>query len=113
MSQPHLQALERALIRKGWRIVAVLPGNDYNVSATWQIQRGTSDPTLFIDFDGLDDMECLPLEESYGCQVRGRPAGDESAGLYFRRPNRSRPLWEQDLAAFVLALDKADDTAAG
>jgi hypothetical protein len=111
MSQPHLQALERALNRKGWRIVAVLSGNDYNVSATWQIQRGASDPALLIDFDGLDDMICLPLEESYGCHVRGRPAGDETASLYVRKPNRSRSLWEQDLAAFVLALDKAQDTA--
>jgi hypothetical protein len=58
---------------------------------------------LFIEFDGMDadGDSCLPLEESYGCQVRGRKA----ASLYFRRVNKSRFLWEQELAAFVDALD--------
>jgi hypothetical protein len=60
---------------------------------------------VFIDFDGMDDMACLPLEESYGCHIRGRSSKEEAAWLYFRRPNKSRPLWEKDLAAFVLALD--------
>jgi hypothetical protein len=60
-----------------------------------------------IDFDGFDGMSpdgdyCLPLEESYGCQVRGRAAG----GLYFRRVNRSQSLWQQELAAFVQSLDE-------
>jgi hypothetical protein len=105
VSKPHLLALEEALLRKGWRVVAVHPGDDYRISATWEIQRSSRGPSLFIDFDGLDDLACLPLEESYGCHVRGRPAKDETARLYFRRPNKSRTLWEQDLAAFVLALD--------
>ena len=105
LSKPHLQALEEALLRKGWRVVAVHPGDDYRISATWEIQRNSQELSSFIDFDGLDDMTCLPLEESYGCHVRGRLANDETARLYFRRPNKSRTLWEQDLAAFVLALD--------
>ena len=105
MSKPHLQALEEALRRRGWRVVTVHPGNDYNISATWEIQRSTSEPSLFIDFDGLDDMVCRPLEACYGCRIRGRSGKDEAARLYFRRPNKSRDLWEKDLAAFVLALE--------
>jgi hypothetical protein len=101
VSKSHLEALEQALARKGWRVLAVHPGNDYDISATWEIQRSTSEPSLFIDFRGLDDVECLPLEQSYGCQVRGR----HSLSLYFRPINKSRQLWEQDLARFVRSLD--------
>jgi hypothetical protein len=109
MSKPHLRALEEALLRKGWRILAVHPGDDYRISATWEIQRNNCEPSLFIDFDGLDDMACLPLEESYGCHIRGRSAKDETAWLYFRRPNKSRELWEKDVAAFVLTLENEGD----
>lgn len=102
MSQPHLRALEEALARRGWRVVAVHPGDDYQISATWEIQR-SGQPSLLLDFDGMDAAgdRCLPIEQSHGCQVRGRSALD----LYFRRVNKSRSLWEQELAAFVLALD--------
>jgi hypothetical protein len=105
VSKPHLQALEEALLRKGWRVIAVHAGDDYRISATWEIQRSSRQACLFIDFDGMDDMVCLPLEDNYGCHIRGKSAKDETARLYFRRPNKSRSLWEQDLAAFVLALD--------
>jgi hypothetical protein len=104
VSKQHLQALEEALLRKGWRVAAVHPGDDYRISSTWEIQRRGS-PAVFIDFEGMDDMFCLPLEQSYGCRIRGRSAKDERAGLYFRKPNKSRRLWEQELAAFVLALE--------
>jgi hypothetical protein len=103
MSKPHLRALENALARKGWRVVAVLPGDDYRISATWEIQRDGNQPSLFIDFEGMgaDGDRCLPLEESSGCHVRA----PQASTLYFHRVNRSRPLWERELAAFVLALD--------
>ena len=105
MSEPHLRALENALARKGWRVVAVHPGDDYGISASWEIQRSTQQPSLFLDFEGMDKSGnfCLPLEQSYGCQVRGHPA----ASLYFRRFHHSLRLWEQELAAFVAALENA------
>lgn len=53
MSKPHLRELEEALNRKGWRIVAVHPGDDYRISATWEIQRSSRQASVFIDFDGL------------------------------------------------------------
>jgi hypothetical protein len=100
MSKPHLQALEKALAGRGWTVVAVHPGNNYDISATWEIQRGTSEPTLFIDFEGLDDVVCLSMEECYGCHVRGR----RKPSLYFRRLNKSRELWKRDLNEFVQSL---------
>jgi hypothetical protein len=104
MSKPHLRALENELVRKGWQIVAVHPGDDYRISATWEIRRGSTRPSVFIDFHGMEPGGdyCLPLEESYGCDVRGRPG----VSLHFRRIHRSRRLWEQALAAFVRALDE-------
>jgi hypothetical protein len=111
VSKQHLQALEEALLRKGWRVVAVHPGDDHRISATWEIQRGGS-PTLFIDFDGMEDMVCLPLEQSYGCHLRRRSAKEEMAWLYFRRPNKSRRLWEQELTTFVHALENEGSTQA-
>jgi hypothetical protein len=56
---------------RGWRIVAELSGDDYRVSATWEIERSTQRPSVFIDFDRLDDLITLPLEQSYGCCIRG------------------------------------------
>ena len=104
MSKPHLKALKEALARRGWWVVTVHPGDNYRISETWEIQR-SGQLSLLIDFDGMDAEgdRCLPIEQSYGCQVRGHAA----IALYFRRVNKSRSLWEQELAAFVQALDKA------
>ena len=100
MSRSHLRALEESLASSGWRVVGVHPGNDYDISATWEIQR-SSEPSVFIDFEGMDDMVCLPLAECYGCHVRGR----REPSLYFRRVNKSRRLWERELVEFVRSLD--------
>lgn len=104
MSTPHLTALEDALARRGWRIATVQPGDEYRISATWELQRAGGSRRLLIDFEGMgpDGDVCLPLEQSYGCHVRGVTG----LSLYFRRVNRSRDLWEEELAAFVRALDE-------
>jgi hypothetical protein len=65
MSDFHLKILRDAIERRGWAIEE-LPGDDYAVSATWRITRGES-VRLHIDFDGLDDMQTLPIQISYGC----------------------------------------------
>ena len=103
MSELHLNDLELALARKGWRIVAAHPGDDFGISATWEIQRSTRQPTLFLDFHGLEPMGryCYPLAQSYGCRLRAA----ERAGLYFRKINLQRERWKQELAEFVDALD--------
>lgn len=103
LSVPHLQALEDALARRGWRKVAIHPGDDYRISGTWEMHRSGSDEPILIDFAGMarDGMSCLPLQESFACEVRGRT----SVSLYFRRVNRSRELWQRELAKFVQKLE--------
>ena len=105
MSAPHLRDLENALIRRGWQLVAAHLGDDYRVSATWELRRNGSESVL-IDFAGMgpDGDRCLTLDESYGCEVRGKTG----ISLYFRRVNRSRELWRRELADFVQRLDDVD-----
>lgn len=102
MSQAHLDELERVLAKQGWRIVAAHSGDDYRVSATWELRRGNSDECVLIDFEGMgpDGDNCLPIEESYGCNRRG----DRNASLYFRRFNRSHDQWSQEVEDFVRTL---------
>jgi len=103
MSILHLRALEEALSRRGWRVVAVHPGDGYQIAASWELERDARHGRLLIDFDGMaaSGDVCLPLEQSYGCAVRGQP----ESSLYFRRPKRSHELWERELAEFVRSLD--------
>jgi hypothetical protein len=103
MSKPHLEALENAIRRSRWRVVSVHPGDDYQVSATWEIRRNEGDASILIDFDGLSARgdRCLPLDESYGCHVRNQ----ESIALYFKRVVRSRESWERDVEEFVQSLE--------
>ncbi|MEO7715830.1 MAG: hypothetical protein ABIY70_06500 [Capsulimonas sp.] len=102
MADWHLKELDEALSAKGWRIVAHHPGDDYNVSASWEVQRSTRFPSVFIDFDGFDDMVCLPLEKAIGCDIRDLP----TPSLYFRSRNAK---WSEELRAFVKALDASEN----
>ncbi len=94
---------------RGWEIVRVLPGDDYRVSATWEIERGHV--RHLIDFDGLDDMETLPLDRAYGCRLRtgGGSRLYLGKGATEAHPRRS---WGPDLDAFVAALDRYGDRGA-
>jgi hypothetical protein len=96
----HLEDLRNGLQAKGWRILAEHPGDECRISGTWEIQRSTCRPTLFIDFEGLDDLNCLPMPQSYGCTLRGH----EGVGLYFYR-QRSRPRWHAELDELLSQLD--------
>src|SRR5687767_14852499 len=102
MAQWHLDDLRRAFERLGWRITSELPGDDYKISATWELRRAGDPRKLLLDLDGLDDMKVLPPTESYGCRVRGT---DHT--LYFRRrgtgDEAARERWRKELAAFVEA----------
>ena len=40
----HLQEIRDALEARGWKIVAKHPGDDYEISATWEIERSTKNP---------------------------------------------------------------------
>lgn len=99
----HQEELRNALDRRGWRIVAEHPGNDYSISGSWELERSTNRPRLWVDFEGLDDLNCLPMAQSYCCSVRGV----EGVGLYFRK-QRSRAIWMRELAEFIAALEEID-----
>jgi hypothetical protein len=101
MADWHLKELRDALETIGWVIIAEVPGDDYAISATWEIRRSNKQPSVFIDFEGLDDMATLPIERSYGCHVRGRG----SCGLYFGRRGEGksarRRSWANELNQVV------------
>ncbi|HEX5323828.1 MAG TPA: hypothetical protein VFW40_08590 [Capsulimonadaceae bacterium] len=98
-----MRALEEALTSAGWSVTGRLAGDDYRISGAWQIERGRNDPTLHLDFEGMDDMVCLPMERAYGCRVRnGKPT------LYFARKGRS---WSERLREFVQALNEFGEVA--
>lgn len=103
MARWHLDELRTVLERKGWRVVAELPGDDYRVSATWELRRSGEPDPLLIDFEGLDDLKVLPVDESYACRVRGT---DHS--LYFSRRGETgstaRARWRDELESFVRSL---------
>lgn len=100
MADWHLDELRNALERKGWRVVSELPGDDYAISASWEIQRSGDSRKPVIDFSGLDDMQTLPLEQSYGCEVR-----DTDVSLHFTRRGETgsdaRARWHNELNTFV------------
>jgi len=108
MADWHLRELRNALEARGWRIVTEHPGDNYRFSATWEIERSTRNPPVFLDFEGLDDMVTLPLEQSYACYIRGH----DSLGLGFYRKgeggSRRRQLWQSELEQFLKELDRAD-----
>jgi hypothetical protein len=108
MADWHLQEIRNALEAKGWRIIAEHPGDDYRISATWEIERSTKKPPVFIDFEGLDDLVTLPLEQSYDCRIRGH----DSLGLYLGRKgeggSRRRQNWQNDLKQFLNELKRVD-----
>lgn len=105
MAEWHLNELRNAIERSGWRFVAEHPSEDLYVSASWEFKRSDKEPVLWIDFGGIDDLQTLPIEESYGCHIRNRG----TPGLYFRRrgsgDTTKREIWLTELKAFVASLN--------
>jgi len=99
MADWHLAELRAALEKRGWRIVE-RDGDDYRISGTWELGRSRDPRTLLIDFDGLDDMKTLPIDQSYACRLR-----DSGVAIYFRRA-RNEEQWREELAAFIEAIEK-------
>jgi hypothetical protein len=102
MAQWHLNDLRASFERYGWRVVAELPGDDYKISGSWELLRGGNVSVLIIDFEGIDDMSTLPINEAYACRIRG-----SEHSLYFGRRGSSgsaaRDRWRGELASFVVA----------
>ena len=107
MAQWHLDELRTALERRGWRVTIDLPGNDYDISASWLLERAGEEPAeLQLDFDGLDDLNTLPVTESCACSARGT-----NHTLYFRRRGANDPpareRWIGELKEFVAQIGTA------
>lgn len=101
MSESHLSNLKNALEARSWQIVDEQDGNDYDISGVWVIARPDGTSRLHILFQGLDDMNTLPLERAYGCRLRELP----HVGLSFARISRS---WRPQLDKFIDSLDTVD-----
>jgi len=102
MADWHLREIEERLMKRGWRVAAIHDGDGYRISASWEIERGES--RLFLDFQGLDDLQTLPIERAYAVKVRSHPECDLGLG---KKPTEARPnrMWEEELAAFVASLE--------
>lgn len=97
--QKHLDELRNALYQNNWFILTQQQGNDYDVSAIWQIAHHyVPTQSLTVVFNGLDDLNVLPIEQSYGCQI----AENGALQLYFGKNNMV--VWRQDLQNFIKQL---------
>lgn len=93
MSEVHLKDIRRCLEEANWIIADELEGDDYQISAVWVIARPNGDSRFHLEFEGLDDMRKLPIDQSYGCSIREA----QEIGCYFSREGRS---WPHELAEF-------------
>ncbi|ASP36050.1 hypothetical protein [Labrenzia sp. VG12] len=94
MTIAHLEILESLFARNHWIVDRREEGDDYRISAVWHLKRPDGTGTLTVEFQGFDDLVCLPIEKSYGCDVLQIP----ECGLYFSRVNHAR--WPTDLETF-------------
>lgn len=106
MAEWHLNELRNELEKRGWRVVAEHPSQNFYVSGSWEIQRNSSMPPIFIDFKGIDDLDTLPMDESYACNIRNHKLDS----LYFskrggEKDSNRRTIWKSNLANFVKQLD--------
>lgn len=94
MSIEHISLLRSSLEKRKWVIREELPGDDIKVSAVWRISRPNEESEFNLVFEGLDDLEILPIEKAYACHVEH----DENLALYFGKVGKSFP---NDLSDFV------------
>ena len=99
MSNIHLNDIRRSLEKAHWNVVRELDGDGYRISGVWVVERPDGTGQFHLDFEGLDDMQTLPVENSYGCTIREAP----HVSCYFSRQGRS---WPHELADFEKKLDK-------
>jgi hypothetical protein len=104
MAKWHLEQLQLALERKGWRIVAEYPGDEDHIAATWEIERSNNEKPILIDFVCLGATNTMQVEQSDYCSVRR----SESLSLHFQkqgyRGSERRQAWQSDLCQFIREL---------
>ena len=106
MAYGHLDELRVVLERCGWRLIEDRSGDDYRIAVPWVVERTCRGPNVILDFDGLDDLQVLPLDKAYACHVRGNRA----LALYFSRRgvkgSSKRSSWKEELRDFVDSLGR-------
>jgi hypothetical protein len=96
MSSAHIKDIENHIYQHGWTIEKK-EGNDLDVPEVWLLNKHRS--RLLLIFDGMGDLDVLPVEQSYGCYIDGTP----SVSLYFSKNNRQE--WKKKLLEFMKKLD--------
>ncbi len=100
MAKWHLDELEQAVLRRGWR-VEVKEDADHPVpDGVWSLKRG--DRELLLEFSrfGGDGAALSDIGDCYSCDV----ASLKLSGPYFYKRG-SLAKWRDELRAFVDALD--------
>jgi len=97
MSFKHLELLRKSLEDSYWFINQELLGNGYDISEYWEICRPNGDTTFQLAFNGLDDLETLSIQKSFGCYVVDK----KEIGCYYSKVGKSFP---SELANFIQAL---------
>jgi hypothetical protein len=97
VSSFHIADIENSLHNGDW-IITRSAGNDFDISEIWVIEKYHKILTLI--FEGMGDLEVLPIEESYGCHLQNDP----SASLYFSKNNRKE--WKKNLLNFIKKLEE-------
>lgn len=95
----HIEDLRDQLHNHNWIVLKESEGNDLDISEYWTIRhRYQPNKTCTLAFEGMDDLEVLPIENSYACFLSEEPA----ISLYF---SKSIKLWKRDLNTFILNLN--------
>jgi len=102
MSIEHLKLLRDSLERNKWVVTHELPSDNYRISAKWKISRRNGDSPKTLIFEGLHELDVLPIEQSYGCHIQN----NEGLSLYFGKISKSFP---SELVSFVETLSNTKD----
>lgn len=94
--QFHINDLETSLYHNQWQILERQVSNEFDISEIWVISHlYYPNHTLAIVFEGLGDLEVLPIEQSYACYILENKAIE----LYFSKHNKNQ--WKQSLMLFI------------
>ena len=99
MSIEHLRMLRKALEDSHWVVLEEFPGNNYEMSGIWKVGRPNGDSPISLAFEGLDDLDTLPIEKAYACHM----VGNNEIALYFGKVGKSFPT---ELPVFIEALSR-------
>ena len=101
MSIEHLKKLRKALENSHWKVTDEIEGNGYNISAYWKVCRPSGAPSFLLAFEGLDDLDVLPIEKAYSCFV----SNNKELNIYFGGINKS---FSSELPSFIESINNAN-----